>query len=148
LSISFIVHLYSAAYMATDPGLVRFFSYLSLFTTFMLVLVSSDNFVLLFVGWEGVGLCSYLLINFWFTRLQANKAAMKAIIVNRIGDYAFVLAIVAIYSTFRSLDFSVVFSLSPYVPTWNLQVIGLLFLVAATGKSAQITLHTWLPDAM
>ncbi len=148
LSISFIVHLYSAAYMATDPGLVRFFSYLSLFTTFMLILVSSDNFVLLFVGWEGVGLCSYLLINFWFTRLQANKAAMKAIIVNRIGDYAFVLAIVAIYMTFRSLDFSVVFSLSPYMPTWNLQVIGLLFLVAATGKSAQITLHTWLPDAM
>lgn len=148
LSISFVVHLYSAAYMATDPGLVRFFSYLSFFTFFMLVLVSSDNFVLLFVGWEGVGLCSYLLINFWFTRLQANKAAMKAIIVNRIGDYAFVLAIVAIYMTFRSLDFAVVFSLSPYMPTWNLQIIGLLFLIAATGKSAQITLHTWLPDAM
>ena len=148
LSISFIVHLYSAAYMATDPGLVRFFSYLSFFTFFMLILVSSDNFVLLFVGWEGVGLCSYLLINFWFTRLQANKAAMKAIIVNRVGDYAFMLAIVAIFMTFRSLDFSVVFSLSPYMPTWNLQIIGVLFLIAATGKSAQITLHTWLPDAM
>ena len=95
-----------------------------------------------------MGLCSYLLVNFWFTRLQANKAAMKAIIVNRVGDYAFMLAIVAIFMTFRSLDFSVVFSLSPYMPTWNLQIIGLLFLIAATGKSAQITLHTWLPDAM
>lgn len=148
LSISFIVHLYSIAYMATDPGIIRFFSYLSFFTSFMLILVSADNFMLLFMGWEGVGLCSYLLINFWFTRLQANKAAMKAIIVNRIGDYAFVLGIVAVFMTFRSLDFNTVFSLSPYMPTWNLQLIGLLFLAAATGKSAQFGLHTWLPDAM
>jgi NADH-ubiquinone oxidoreductase chain 5 len=134
--------------MATDPGLIRFFSYLSFFTFFMLILVSSDNFMLLFMGWEGVGICSYLLINFWYTRLQANKAAMKAVIVNRIGDYAFVLGMVAVFMTFRSLDFSTVFSLSPYVATWNLQIIGLMFVIAATGKSAQFTLHTWLPDAM
>jgi NADH-ubiquinone oxidoreductase chain 5 len=88
-----------------------------------------------------VGLRSYLLINFWFTRLQANKAAMKAIVMNRVGDYAFVLAIVAIYITFRSLDFNVIFALSPYMSTANLQLIGFLFLIAATGKSAQFGLH-------
>jgi len=148
LTVSFIVHLYSIAYMGEDPGVARFFSYLSLFTVFMLVLVSSDNLILLFVGWEGVGLVSYLLINFWFTRLQANKAAMKAIIVNRIGDYAFVLAIVATYMTFRSVNFDVIFACSPYISTWNLGIIGFLFVVAATGKSAQFGLHTWLPDAM
>ena len=148
LTVSFIVHMYSIAYMGEDPGVARFFSYLSLFTVFMLVLVSSDNLVLLFMGWEGVGLMSYLLINFWFTRLQANKAAMKAIIVNRIGDYAFVLAIVAVYMTFRSLNFDVIFSCSPYVSSWNLSIIGILLVIAATGKSAQFTLHTWLPDAM
>lgn len=148
LTVSLIVHFYSMAYMATDPGLIRFFSYLSFFTMFMLILVSANNFMLLFMGWEGVGICSYLLINFWYTRLQANKAAMKAIIVNRVGDYAFVLGMVAVYMTFRSLDFNVVFSLSPYMPTSNLQVIGLMFLIAAVGKSAQIGLHTWLPDAM
>jgi proton-translocating NADH-quinone oxidoreductase chain L len=148
LTVSFIVHLYSIAYMGEDPGVARFFSYLSFFTVFMLILVASDNLMLLFMGWEGVGLCSYLLINFWFTRLQANKAAMKAIIVNRVGDYAFVLALVITYMTFRSVNFDVIFSCSPYVSSWNLGVIGLLLVIAATGKSAQFGLHTWLPDAM
>jgi NADH-ubiquinone oxidoreductase chain 5 len=148
LTVSLIVHLYSIAYMGEDPGVMRFFTYLSFFTAFMLILVSADNLVLLFVGWEGVGLCSYLLINFWFTRLQANKAAMKAIIVNRVGDLGFILAIVAIYMTFRSLNFDVIFAISPYVSSGNLAIIGFLFIIAATGKSAQFTLHTWLPDAM
>ena len=156
--ISALVHLYSIGYMSLDPHVPRFMSYLSIFTFFMLVLVTSDNFLQLFVGWEGVGVASYLLINFWFTRLQANKSAMKAMIVNRIGDFGYVIALFAIYSTFKSLDFEVVFSLAPYVVNdtfilMNIEINKLAFIclflfIGSMGKSAQLGLHTWLPDAM
>ena len=156
--ISFLVHVYSIEYIGKDPHLPRFISYLSLFTFFMLILVSANNFLQIFVGWEGVGLCSYLLINFWFTRIQANKAAIKAILVNRIGDFGLALGIFTIYISFDSIDYSVVFALAPalknqtfyfggiYFDTLNL--IGVLLFVGAVGKSAQLGLHTWLPDAI
>lgn len=156
--ISFFVHLYSIEYIGNDPHLSRFISYLSLFTFFILILVSADNFLQIFVGWEGVGLCSYLLINFWFTRIQANKAAIKAILVNRIGDFGLALGIFTVFICFDSIDYSVVFGLAPalkgqtfyfggiYFDTLNL--IGVLLFVGAVGKSAQLGLHTWLPDAI
>ena len=111
LQVLTLVHFYSLEYMHGDPHVPRFMSYLSLFTFFMLVLVTANNYVQLFVGWEGVGLCSYLLINFWFTRIEANKAAMKAVIVNRIGDFGVSLAIFAIFFVFNAVDFATVFSL-------------------------------------
>lgn len=156
--ISSLVHLYSSSYMSEDPHLPRFMAYLSLFTFFMLMLVTADNYVQLFLGWEGVGLASYLLINFWHTRIQANKAAMKAMIVNKIGDFGLSLGIALIFFMFSSLDFAVVFNL---VPTFinekfvflgfnvdKITLISLLLFIGAVGKSAQIGLHTWLPDAM
>ena len=156
--ISTLVHLYSIEYMAYDPHLSRFMSYLSLFTFFMLILVTADNFVQMFVGWEGVGLCSFLLINFWFTRIQANKAAIKAMVMNRIGDFGLVMGIMLIFIVFKSVDYATVFSLTPvFVDTkvnfLNLEVnllssIGIFLFVGAVGKSAQLGLHTWLPDAM
>ena len=156
--VSFLVHLYSTEYMAHDPHLPRFMSYLSLFTFFMLILVTADNFIQMFVGWEGVGLCSYLLINFWFTRIQANKAAIKAMIVNRVGDFGLALGILTIFVKYQSVDYATVFSITPKFvgQTFNflnfeldlLTVIGLLLFVGSVGKSAQIGLHTWLPDAM
>lgn len=156
--VSTLVHIYSIEYMHYDPHVPRFFSYLSLFTFFMLVLVTANNFIQLFVGWEGVGVSSYLLINFWFTRIQANKSAMKAMIVNRVGDFSLSLGIIAVYFIFKSLDFSTVFALSHlfYEKTFlflNTQfdvitVVGILLFIGAVGKSAQIGLHTWLPDAM
>ena len=156
--ISTLVHLYSIEYMAADPHLSRFMSYLSLFTFFMLILVTADNFVQMFVGWEGVGLCSYLLINFWFTRIQANKAAIKAMIMNRIGDFGLVLGILIIFIKYKAVDYATVFALTPIISTTTvnflnfdcdtLTLIGLFLLVGAIGKSAQLGLHTWLPDAM
>lgn len=156
--ISTLVHLYSCEYMKTDPHLPRFMAYLSLFTFFMLILVTADNFVQMFVGWEGVGLCSYLLINFWFTRLQANKAALKAIIVNRIGDFALIIGLLLILTNFCSLEYSSVFGSIPLlkdtpISFWQWEVnlldaISFFLLIGAMGKSAQIFLHTWLPDAM
>jgi len=156
--ISGLVHLYSTEYMSHDPHLPRFMSYLSLFTFFMLILITADNFIQLFVGWEGVGLCSYLLINFWFSRIQANKAAIKAMIVNRVGDFGLALGIFAIYITFNSVEYSAVFALVPLfendvltfvgVTFPLLPLIGLLLFVGAIGKSAQLGLHSWLPDAM
>jgi len=112
--ISSIVHLYSTEYMSHDPHLPRFMSYLSLFTFFMLILVTADNYVQMFVGWEGVGLCSYLLINFWFTRIQANKAAIKAMIVNRIGDFGLAIGIFIIFIKFKSVDYATVFFFSSF----------------------------------
>ena len=112
--ISLLVHFYSIGYMYYDPHLIRFMSYLSLFTFFMLMLVTSGNFFQLFLGWEGVGLASYLLINFWYGRLQANKAALKAMIVNRIGDFGLALGVFAIFLVFQSVEYSVVFALAPY----------------------------------
>merc|ERR1712127_1083001 len=156
--VSFLVHLYSTEYMAHDPHLSRFMSYLSLFTFFMLILVTADNFIQMFVGWEGVGLCSYLLINFWFTRIQANKAAIKAMVVNRIGDFGLALGIFTIFIKFKALDYATVFSMIPFfcndlVIFLNFKVnvislIGILLFIRAIGKSAQLGLHTWLPDAM
>lgn len=149
-SISSFVHLYSTAYMEHDPHRARFMAYLSLFTFFRLILVTAGNFVQRFVGWEGVGLCSYLLINFWFTRIQANKAAIKAMLVNRVGDVGLVLGRFVIYDTFQSLDYGVVFAMTPIraqdYPNAILIACLLLF-VGAVGKSAQLGLHTWLPDA-
>ena len=156
--ISTLVHLYSTEYMKHDPHLPRFMSYLSLFTFFMLILITSNNFLQMFVGWEGVGLCSYLLINFWFTRIQANKSAIKAMLVNRIGDFALLLAIFSICFIFNTLEYDVVFTLVPLILDYFLVVgffkinlldtICLLLFIGAMGKSAQLSLHTWLPDAM
>jgi len=108
--VSSIVHLYSTEYMAYDPHLSRFMSYLSLFTFFMLILVTADNFIQMFVGWEGVGLCSYLLINFWFTRIQANKAAIKAMFMNRIGDFGLVIGILIIFAEYKAVDYATLFA--------------------------------------
>jgi len=156
--ISSLVHLYSTEYMENDPHLPRFMSYLSLFTFFMLILVTANNFLQMFVGWEGVGISSYLLINFWFTRIQANKPAVKAMLVNRIGDFFLLLGMFTIYVVFNSLDYDVVFSLVPlaldqklivgYFQINVVDLICILLFLGAMGKSAQIGLHTWLPDAM
>ena len=146
--ISLCVHIYSLEYMKNDMHLQRFLSYLSLFTFFMIVLVTSNNFIQLFAGWEGVGICSYLLINFWFTRIQANKAAIKAVIVNRIGDTAFAIAIFLIFKTTGALDFDTVFLLASTLTDYEANLICLFLFIGAMGKSAQIGLHTWLPDAM
>lgn len=157
-SVSTLVHLYSISYMSGDPHLPRFMSFLSIFTFFMLTLVTADNFLQMFFGWEGVGLCSYLLINFWFTRLQASKASIKAMLVNRIGDFGLSLGIMAIFSVFKSVDFLSVFSCAPHfadtlfifcnIEYGLLNVICILLFIGAVGKSAQLGLHTWLPDAM
>jgi NADH-ubiquinone oxidoreductase chain 5 len=156
--ISLLVHLYSIEYMSHDPHLPRFMSYLSLFTFFMLILVTADNFLQMFVGWEGVGLCSYLLINFWFTRIQANKAAIKAMLLNRIGDFSLLISIFLIFVNYKSVDYATVAALTPFFQVNfvnflnfkmnTLTIIGLLMFIGATGKSAQLILHTWLPDAM
>nr|AAC99648.1 NADH dehydrogenase subunit 5 [Sarcophyton glaucum] len=145
-TISGLVHVYSTSYMRDDPHLPRFMSYLSLFTFFMLVLITSNNYLQLFIGWEGVGLCSYLLINFWFTRIQANKAAIKAMLINRIGDIGLMLAIILIWKEFGVLDYCSIFSAltASSACTW----ICILLIIGAVGKSAQLGLHTWLPDAM
>ena len=136
--------------MKGDPHLPRFMSYLSLFTFFMLLLITSHNLPQLFIGWEGVGLCSYLLINFWFTRIQANKAAIKAMLVNRVGDVGLILAMILIWLTFGTLEFGALFSSSifQWVTDQTLFFICLFLLIGAIGKSAQLGLHTWLPDDM
>lgn len=157
-SISTLVHLYSSQYMAHDPHLSRFMSYLSLFTFFMIILVTGDNFIQMFVGWEGVGVCSFLLINFWFTRLQANKAAIKAMLVNRISDLILILGILIIFYNIRTLEYFSTFATISVVENfhfiffnYNLSIIDvtcILIFIGAMGKSAQIFLHIWLPDAM
>jgi len=157
-SISTLVHLYSTEYMSHDPHLPRFMSYLSLFTFFMLILVTANNLFQMFVGWEGVGLCSYLLINFWFTRIQANKAAIKAMLMNKIGDFSLALAIFLCIYLFNSLDYNTIFSLSPLYQSYYIEIFSIkinviellcfFLFIGAVGKSAQLGLHTWLPDAM
>lgn len=156
--ISFLVHFYSIEYMSHDPHLPRFMSYLSLFTFFMLILITADNFLQMFVGWEGVGLCSYLLINFWFTRIQANKAAIKAMMLNRVGDFSLLISIFLIFIYYKALDYATVAAVTPLFQTSAvyflnfkvdaLVVISLFMFIGATGKSAQLILHTWLADAM
>ena len=149
--VGFLIHLYSAGYMAHEDGYWRFFAYLNLFMFFMLVLVLSSSFLLLFVGWEGVGLASYLLIGFYFKRDSAANAGKKAFIVNRIGDFGFLLAMFLIVAHFGSLNFADVFRSISAHPEWHggfLTAIALLLVLGATGKSAQIPLYVWLPDAM
>ncbi len=150
--VGFLIHVYSVGYMAHDEGYWRFFAYLNLFMFFMLVLVLSANFLLLFVGWEGVGLASYLLIGFYFPRESAANAGKKAFIVNRIGDFGFLLAMFLLIAHFGSLDFAQVFArvnaLPPAITGGFLTTICLLLVLGATGKSAQIPLYVWLPDAM
>ena len=148
--IGFLIHVYSAGYMHNDGGFAKFFAYLNLFIFFMLLLVLGSNYVVLFIGWEGVGLCSYLLIGFWFTNVNYASAAKKAFVMNRIGDLGFLLAVFFIYSTFGSVEFANVFPQAALLPSGStiLVVITLLLFVGATGKSAQLPLFTWLPDAM
>jgi NADH-ubiquinone oxidoreductase chain 5 len=148
LVVSALVHVFSVDYMSADPHNQRFFSYLSMFTFFMLVLVTGDNYLIMFVGWEGIGISSYLLINFWFTRIQANKSAIKALVVNRVGDMFLSVGFFAMFFVFGNLDYATVFSVSPFIHENIITIIGLLLLLAAMGKSAQLGLHTWLPDAM
>ena len=156
--ISALVHIYSIGYMSKDPHKPRFMSYLSLFTFSMLALVVSDNFLQLFFGWEGVGLCSYLLIGFWYKKESANNAAIKAFIVNRIGDFGLAIGIFLIFFYFGTINFDQVFSMVPQFSEKKLIFLGyesnlitlicLFLFIGAMGKSAQFLLHTWLPDAM
>ncbi|HKD10070.1 MAG TPA: NADH-quinone oxidoreductase subunit L [Bryobacteraceae bacterium] len=143
-----LIHIYATGYMEHEEGYYRFFAYLNLFMFFMLNLVLAANYLLLFVGWEGVGLCSYLLIGFYFLKKSATNAGNKAFIVNRIGDFGFSLAMFLIVVNFGSLDFGKVFETAPGKPVDTLTAIALLMLLGATGKSAQIPLYVWLPDAM
>jgi NADH-quinone oxidoreductase subunit L len=149
--VGFLIHVYSVGYMAHDPDQPRYFAFLNLFVFFMLVLVLAGNFLLLYVGWEGVGLCSYLLIGFWYKRPSAAKAGMKAFVVNRIGDFGFAIAIFLIFRSFGTVNYLEVFEKAPAMAAalgGTLTAIGLLLFLGATGKSAQIPLYVWLPDAM
>ena len=157
-TVSALVHIYSLGYMGHDEHQPRFFAFLSLFTFAMLMLVTADNLVQMFFGWEGVGLMSYLLIGFWYTRESANAAAIKAFVVNRVGDFGFALGIFGCYVIFQTVDFDTIFAAAPGVAgkpmqflSWEfdtLTVLCLLLFMGAMGKSAQFLLHTWLPDAM
>ncbi len=148
--VGFLIHVYSSGYMHGDAGFNRFFAYLNLFIFFMLLLVMGSNYLLMFVGWEGVGLCSYLLIGFWFKNTEYNNAAKKAFIMNRIGDMGLILGVIMIFNHFGSLDYGDVFAkasgLTPGSQT--ITIITILLFIGAIGKSAQIPLYTWLPDAM
>jgi len=152
--VGFLIHIYSTGYMAHEEGYFRFFSYLNLFMFFMLILVLAANYVLLFVGWEGVGLCSYLLIGFYFLRKSASDAGKKAFIVNRIGDFGFMLGMFLLFRTFHTLDFTALFAQAGPLPSETMGQFGvltvacILLFVGATGKSAQLPLYVWLPDAM
>jgi len=148
--VGFLIHLYSAGYMSNDEGFAKYFSYLNLFIFFMLLLVLGSNYLVMFIGWEGVGLCSYLLIGFWFKNSNYAKAAKKAFVMNRIGDLGFLIAMFFILANFGSLEFQTVFPAAGKLAMGDtsLLIITLLLFVAATGKSAQIPLFTWLPDAM
>lgn len=162
--ISSLVHFYSIEYMSEDPHIPRFMAYLSLFTFFMLMLITGDNFIQMFLGWEGVGVASYLLINFWYTRVQANKAAIKAILMNRIGDYGILIGLILIFFFYESFDYNTVFTtiianslnvtktnITIFLTNFNitsLDFIAIFLFIGCMGKSAQFGLHTWLPDAM
>jgi NADH-quinone oxidoreductase subunit L len=149
--IGFLIHLYSIGYMHDDEGFKRYFAYLNLFVFSMLILVMGSNYLVMFAGWEGVGLCSYLLIGFWFKKTEYNNAARKAFVMNRIGDLGFLLGMLLLFLQFRTLDFATIFAEAPVVFTAGSGIvvaITLLLFIGATGKSAQIPLYTWLPDAM
>jgi NADH-ubiquinone oxidoreductase chain 5 len=152
--ISFLVHIYSIEYMREDPHQIRFFSYISIFTFFMIILVTAGNLVQLFIGWEGVGLCSYLLINFWYSRIDANKSSIMAMVTNKVGDLCLLVSFAVIFYIYKSFDFGVIFSyhlinsIYGVLDTSLVFFICLLFILGAVGKSAQLGLHVWLPEAM
>jgi NADH-ubiquinone oxidoreductase chain 5 len=148
LIVSSLVHLYSIGYMSHDPHNQRFFSYLSLFTFMMIILVTADNFLLMFVGWEGVGVCSYLLVSFWFTRIAANQSSISAFLTNRVGDCFLTIGMFAILWSYGNLDYNTVFSLAPYYSENVVIIIGICLLIGAMAKSSQVGLHVWLPMAM
>jgi NADH-quinone oxidoreductase subunit L len=157
-TVSTLVYVYAVSYLLHDPHLIRFSAYIAYFVFSMLALVTANNFIQLFFGWEGVGICSYLLISFWFTRIQANKAAIKAVLFNKVGDVALLFAIAALFAVFQAIDFGTVFALAPFYETSTffignveitvLGVICFFLFIGAVGKSAQLGLHLWLPDAM
>jgi NADH-quinone oxidoreductase subunit L len=146
--VSFLIHVYSVGYMHEDPGFARYFSYLNLFVFMMLNLVLANNFLLMFLGWEGVGLCSYLLIGFWFENEAPPRAGLKAFIVNRVGDFGFLIGLFLIFSKLGTLIFDEVFAKASALDPWTVTLITLMLFVGATGKSAQLPLYVWLPDAM
>jgi len=148
LIVSSLVHIYSIGYMSHDPHNQRFFSYLSLFTFMMIILVTANNFLLMFVGWEGVGVCSYLLVSFWFTRIAANQSSMSAFLTNRVGDCFLTIGMFAILWSLGNVDYSTVFSLAPFVNENIVTIIGICLLIGAMAKSSQVGLHVWLPMAM
>ena len=148
LIVSSVVHIYSIGYMSHDPHNQRFFSYLSLFTFMMIVLVTANNFLLMFVGWEGVGICSYLLVSFWFTRIAANQSSMAAFLANRVGDCFLTIGMFVILWSFGNVDYYTVFSLAPYYNENVVIIIGICLLIGAMAKSSQVGLHVWLPMAM
>ena len=148
LIISSLVHIYSISYMSSDPHIQRFFSYLSLFTFMMIILVTANNYLLMFVGWEGVGVCSYLLVSFWFTRIAANQSSMSAFLTNRVGDCFLTIGMFTILWALGNLDYATVFSLAPYMNNNVILIIGICLLIGAMAKSSQVGLHVWLPMAM
>nr|P11628.2 RecName: Full=NADH-ubiquinone oxidoreductase chain 5; AltName: Full=NADH dehydrogenase subunit 5 [Aspergillus nidulans]CAA33116.1 NADH dehydrogenase subunit 5 [Aspergillus nidulans] len=148
LIVSSLVHIYSISYMSHDPHNQRFFSYLSLFTFMMIILVTGNNYLIMFVGWEVVGVCSYLLVNFWFTRIAANQSSLSALLTNRVGDTLLTVGMFAILWSFGNIDYSTVFALAPYYNENIITLIGICLLIGATAKSSQVGLHIWLPQAM
>jgi NADH-ubiquinone oxidoreductase chain 5 len=148
LIISSLVHFYSIGYMSHDPHNQRFFSYLSLFTFMMIILVTGNNYLVMFVGWEGVGVCSYLLVSFWFTRIAANQSSLSAFLTNRVGDAFLVIGMFILLWSLGNLDYNVVFSLAPYLNENVITIIGICLLIGAMAKSSQVGLHIWLPMAM
>lgn len=148
LIVSSLVHLYSIGYMSHDPHNQRFFSYLSLFTFMMIILVTSNNLLLMFVGWEGVGICSYLLVSFWFTRIAANQSSISALLTNRVGDCFLTIGMFATLWSFGNIDYSTIFSLAPFISENVITIVGVCLLIGAMAKSSQVGLHVWLPMAM
>ena len=149
INVSLVVNIFSVSYMYREPKKIKFFSFLNMFTFFMLILVTSNNLIQLFIGWEGVGICSFLLISFWSTRNDANISAFKALILNKIGDVCFIYSSCLIYIKYNSFNFSIIFSLSKiYYLNNNNYYINILLFIAICAKSSQLGLHTWLPDAM
>ena len=148
LIVSSLVHVYSIGYMSHDPHNQRFFSYLSLFTFMMIILVTANNFLLMFVGWEGVGICSYLLVSFWFTRIAANQSSISAFLTNRVGDCFLTIGIFALLWSFGNIDYYTIFSIAPFLNENIIIIIGICILIGAMAKSSQIGLHVWLPMAM
>ena len=148
LMISLLVHIYSIGYMSHDPHNQRFFSYLSLFTFMMIILVTANNLLIMFIGWEGVGVCSYLLVSFWFTRIAANQSSISAFLTNRVGDTFLTIGMFIIIWSIGNLDYTTIFSMSPYINENIVTLIGICLLIGAMAKSSQIGLHVWLPMAM